>query len=106
MSPALILSIVATLFIGWYGFYKFTTGFRLNLTADKALKISIRANDVDAKRRIRNEWDVLQTFIRRHANNGSETLRIGHLYPENIRRLRANGFEVIDGVGIQWSKKN
>ena len=105
MSPSIILAITAILLIIGYGLYKFTSMFCRDITAKKALKLSTISGEQFAKRQVEAEWSMLQTAIKQRAKTGFDSLPMGHLYIENIHRLRQNGFEVIDNVGIQWSKK-
>ena len=61
------------------------------------------------------EWKNIQKELHRQAHDGEYRAIIGHIYPENIEKLRAAGFSVRSYPGsvlnhhtyeIDWSEDN
>jgi hypothetical protein len=105
MSPALILSIVAILIIGWIGLYKLTPNFRRNLTAEQAREAADRVKATEAKKRVCREWTQVNDAIRRSTNDGAVYLSWPGLCAENEKRLIEAGYEVYFDI-IRWNKTN
>jgi len=106
MSPALILSIVAILIIGWIGLYKLTPNFRRNLTAEQAREVADRVKATEAKKRVCREWVELKRRIRAAAANGATKMMfLGGMTAENEKRLTDMGYTIINGWNISWTKR-